>query len=162
MRNVRAFLASRSFAASCVSGQRSPSAPNVWALLGPRIPHTSFRKRCVPVASCSVSLRSVASASTAMPKSVLSGSFEKMRRTVRMDTSQRLSGRFAALLPRSGPVAEVFHSALISPGVRRVASSQCSSTSWCSLQSAVSRVLRSAQTSAAPVVTKRSADKSAS
>ena len=97
MRSPRESIAFKLLAKCRVDGVEFPAAGSVWANVGPRIPLNDFCKRCVPVASCSVVLRTVASVYPSTPKNVLCGAFQKTRRAARTIRSERMSERLATL-----------------------------------------------------------------
>lgn len=145
LRTPREVFAPKFAALSSASqGGRCESYPSVWAASGPRTPPTSFCKRCVPVASCSVVLRPVAYVS---PKTALRGAVQKSRRAAWTDKSMRMSGRLAHLQSQKADMPETVSLAARTP----TSQLESRSVAWRSLHSVVAEVLRDARISPSPL-----------
>lgn len=130
-------FAARVLKSSVTKAARCHSAPNR-AASGPDVPHMSFCKRSVPVASCSVELRSLAFAYCTSPKDALSRAFSKSRRAARTNLLLRMSERLAGPSSRSAVMSKLRLQKL-------------RSGAWRPLHSVVSDVLREAQGAAKPI-----------
>ena len=135
MRSPREVLASKLAARVPVSKSGAClSSPSVWAASGPRTPPIGFSKRCVPVASCSVVLRSVAYES---PKNALRGAFKKTRRAAQTTRFTRMSRRLAGTNKQESEMAKYVPQSRQQP-----APFKSRSSAWRSVSSVVNDVLR--------------------
>ena len=141
MRSPRDVLASKLAAFSSASkGGRCESTRQVWAASGPRTPHMSFCKRCVPVAFSGVVLRSVAYES---PKNALRGAVQKTRRAAWTAKFMRMSGRLAHSQGQAS-MTDFVQSTKSKPAASMLKSRP---VAWRSLHSVVAEVLRDARMS---------------
>lgn len=141
-RSPREVLASKLAARVAESkGGRCERTQSVWAPSGPRTPHIGFSKRCVPVALCSVVLRSVA---YEYPKNALHGAFKKTRRAARTTKFKRMSWRLAGI--QAGNQERKAEMGKFVPQSRQqVAPFKSRDVAWRAVSSLVNDVLRGAR-----------------
>lgn len=122
-------------------GARQSTSFLVRTRSGSTVPLPSFCKRCVPVASCSVVLRSVA---YEYPKNALRGAFQNTRRAVRTAKLLRMSERLATLPEGAADMSKSVPARVpsLASWSRKVVARH---SSWRSVHSVVSEVLRSAR-----------------
>lgn len=131
---------------------RCERIPSVRAQVSPRTPHIGFSKRCVPVALCSVELRTVA---YEYPKNALHGAFQKTRRAASTTKFKRMSWRLAGIQERKAEMGK-----FVPQSQQKVAPFKSRDVAWRSVSSVVSDVLRDARiTPQAPVRVTETASK---
>ena len=110
--------------------------------MGSPVPQVGFSKSCVPVASCSVVLRSVA---YEYPKNALRGAFQNTRRAARTAQLLRMSERLATLHKGAADMFKSVPVARAGSVASRSSKVVSRKSSWRSVHSVVSEVLRNAR-----------------
>lgn len=143
MRNPREVLASKFGARVKESkGARRPSSVLSRTRWGSDVPLPSFCKRCVPVALSSVVLRSVA---YEYPKNALRGAFQNTRRAARTAMLLRMSERLATLQQGAADMSKSVPAARVRSPASQSYKVVSRKSSWRSVHSVVSEVLRNAR-----------------